>query len=76
MPPKGFPGVSRLIAKMGTRVYIDYPKQLIYDIMSSDNILSVAIAINNARHTYCNLDWSKVTYATGKFMYQEKQIEK
>lgn len=87
MPPKGYtsptfntPGVKlvRIIARIGTRVYIDYPTTLTYDIKSNDDILSVGIAINNARHDirYSNLDWSKVYYTTGKFAYQEILIEK
>ena len=89
MPPKGYPfnkqpGVYlvqqpvKLIARIGTRVYIDYPTTLAYDIKSNDDILSVGIAINKARHDirYSNLDWSKVYYTTGKFMYQEILIEK
>lgn len=89
MPPKGYPfskqpGVywvqqpAKLIARVGTRVYIDYPAALTYDIKSNDDILSVGIAINNARHDirYSNLDWSRVYYTTGKFMYQEILIEK
>ena len=79
MPPKGYPfntpGVKlvRIIARIGTRVYIDYPVALTYDIKSNDVILSVGIALNKARHDirYSNLDWSKVYYTTGKFAYQE-----
>lgn len=89
MPPKGYtsqifnpPGVYwqpkpvKIIARMGTRVYIDYPKEVTYDIKSADVILSVGIAINNARHTYCEYDWSKVYYTVGQFMYQEILTEK
>lgn len=69
---------TRLIARIGTRVYIDYPVALTYDIKSNDDILSVGIAINNARRDirYSNLDWSRVYYTTGKFAYQEILIEK
>ena len=69
---------TRLIARIGTRVYIDYPVTITYDIKSNDDILSVGIAINKARRDirYSNLDWSKVYYTTGKFAYQEILIEK
>ena len=85
MPPKGFQGtffpnvikVTTLIAKLGTRVYIDYPVAITYDIKSPDDILSVAMAINEARHDirYKNLDWSRVYYTVGKYMYQENLKE-
>lgn len=84
MPPKGYNGINPfnvkpviLIAKMGTRVYIDYPATITYDIQSNDDILSVCIAVDKARHDirYSNLNWSRVYYTIGKFMYQEKLIE-
>lgn len=78
MPPKGFNGkipgpIRKIIAYYGTRVYIDHPVAITYDIKSNDDILSVGIAINKARHDirYSHLDWNKVYYTTGKFIYQE-----
>lgn len=76
MPPKGYTSPIKpikIIARFGTRVYIDYPVALTYDIKSNDVILSVGIALNKARHDirYSNLNWSKVYYTTGKFAYQE-----
>lgn len=87
MPPKGYTGFNnidivwgikpvKLVAKIGTRIYIDYPVKITYDIKSNDEILSVGIAINKARHEYCELDWSNVYYTIGKFAYQDIFEEK